>query len=150
MALTIVKHYLWVVLRVTSMKSNRLEVQTTIEIDGGDDVPFKHVKLCCTEAFKAAGNTHCSVGTIPKGLFELAAGVAGVTPLASVPCFSPCAFICCPSSLRPPGKDSDAGEVNCLACWAVAGCEVRESMMICCTEKKKVCDFVPSLSDDER
>jgi len=35
------KNYLWVVLCVTSMKSNRLEIQATIKIDGGNDVPFQ-------------------------------------------------------------------------------------------------------------
>lgn len=33
------KKYLWVVLGISGMQSNRLEIQTAIEIDGGDNVP---------------------------------------------------------------------------------------------------------------
>lgn len=32
------RQYLWIVLGVPSMQRNRLEIQATIEIDGGDDV----------------------------------------------------------------------------------------------------------------
>lgn len=33
--------YLWVILRISGVKGNRLEVQTAIEIDRGHDVPLK-------------------------------------------------------------------------------------------------------------
>jgi hypothetical protein len=76
--------------------------------------------------------------------------VAGVTPLpvdvALLPCGWPFTFPfalepplrCCPSfsedggvnSPAPPGKDSDAGPVKALACSAVLGCVVSESIVV--------------------
>lgn len=35
--------YLWVVLGITRMEGNRLQVQATIEIDGGNDVSCIHI-----------------------------------------------------------------------------------------------------------
>ena len=76
----------------------------------------------------------------------VAAGVAGITPLPDAAALAPdCSpltkpfaplFCCDPSfsdggvrSPAPPGNDRDAGEVKALACCAVDGCELSESML---------------------
>ena len=55
---------LGVVFGVTSMKSDSFEVETTIQIDRGDDVSERNVHYLCHEL--AALDTYCKVGTIPS------------------------------------------------------------------------------------
>jgi hypothetical protein len=74
--------YLRVVLGVTSMQSNRLEVQAAIEIDGGNDVSLRHTLSLNVNREAVEGYTHCKVGTMPLTPGPapgVAAGVAGVT-----------------------------------------------------------------------
>lgn len=57
-------------------------------------------------------------------------GVIGAPPLAPGSTPLPC---CCPGiviAAAPPGNDSDAGEVNAVACCALDGWVVRVSMLI--------------------
>jgi hypothetical protein len=94
---------------------------------------------------RMASDTHCNVGTMPLTPAPapgVAAGVAGVALLAADPAPACCPFcwpLCNPlasfsedggvKSPAPPGKDNDAGEVKALACCAVDGCVVSESML---------------------
>lgn len=75
----------------------------------------------------------------------VAAGVAGVTPLPVAAAFPPCCwpftipFAPWPSfseeggvrSPAPPGKDSEFGDVKALACCAVDGWVVSDSIVTC-------------------
>lgn len=96
--------------------------------------------------------THCNVGTMPlPGLFApgVAAGVAGVTPLPAAafpPCCWPFTIPLAPWPLTmfpsfseeggvrspaPPGNDREAGDVKALACCAVDGWVVSDSIVTC-------------------
>ena len=87
--------YLWVILGVPGVKRNRLQVQTTVKIDRGDDVSLwrgatqRTLSLESSKADKnkVADDTHCKVGKIPLAAAPaapaapgVAAGVAGITP----------------------------------------------------------------------
>lgn len=80
---------LWVVFGVTSMQSNRLQVEANLEVDCSDDVPLREAKsdqqtaqrvgLKAQQVYSTAC-THCKVGVNPEPLCTTA-GVAGVTPV---------------------------------------------------------------------
>lgn len=146
--------YLWIVLGITCVQRNGLQVKTAVQVDCSHNVPFQEkesqpmVSLGWehkeTQGLNTWENTHCKVGTMPLGLFwvaapGVAAGVAGVTPLPSV-AFPPVG--CWPltawasfsdeggvRSPAPPGKEREDGEVKARACCALEGWVVRESMM---------------------
>jgi hypothetical protein len=90
--------YLRVVLGITRVQRDCLQVKTAVQVDRSHDVPFQVEKVSAEGFFGVGtqrdtglgnmGNTHCKVGTMPLGLFwvaapGVAAGVAGVTPLPS-------------------------------------------------------------------
>jgi hypothetical protein len=136
------------------VESNGLQVQTTVKVDGSDNVSCKEILVQYSgEPEEQQEYTHCSVGTMPlPGLLApgVAAGVAGVTPLPLV-AFPPCCwpftapFAACPPAAMipsfsedggvrspvpaPPGKDREAGEVKALAWCALDGWVVSVSMV---------------------
>ena len=75
-----------VILSVTGMQSNRLQVKTAVKIDGSDDVPLGVLNLIANLNVTQKG-TYCKVGVMPLAPWVaagVAAGVARVTPFPLV------------------------------------------------------------------
>ena len=110
------------------MKGYCIELQAATKIDGGDNVPLLDIFKPQNGVNSRARFTHWSVGTMPDTAWPAASGklvgITGVTPLTVKLDVSAPLLCCCTGVLiavAPPGKDSDVGEVNTVACFALDG-----------------------------
>jgi hypothetical protein len=78
--------YLGIVLCISRVQRDRLQIEATIKIDRGDNVPLERRIKPYVHTKSQWGDTHCKVGTIPLAVCVapgVAAGVVGVTPVPS-------------------------------------------------------------------
>ena len=61
--------YLWVVLGIACMQSNRLEIKPAVKIDGCDNISLGMHFRTPLSSMRISGNTYCKVGIMPLAEF---------------------------------------------------------------------------------